>query len=209
MRDLVKQGAQQPATGCQHGDDGDDTADYRDHAAAELEVVASRRERGGERQEGHERRSWKSSMLKASRPWVRFSSDRSVNCCRRMAVELMAMAPPTTIATSQESPSSLPMMANTAAVAPTCAEPRPKTSRRIANHPRQREFQAQSEEQEGDAELRKLPCRAGIRHDVQGTGSEDDTNDEVGECGREADTTRQRHKEDGACEEYEDLGKRR
>ena len=81
---------------------------------------------------GTKARSWKRSMLKASRPWVRLSSARSVSWCRRMAVELMASAPPTTIAAGQGMPPSRASTENAAAVAATCAEPRPNTSRRMA-----------------------------------------------------------------------------
>ncbi len=71
-------------------------------------------------------------MLKASRPWVRLISPRSVSACRMIAVELMAMAPPTSEAMSQGKPKPRAISANTAMVAPTCSAPSPNTSRRIA-----------------------------------------------------------------------------
>ena len=82
---------------------------------------------------GTNARSWNSSIAKASRPWVRLSSERSVSCCSRMAVELMAIAPPSTIATSHGTPSRCATSANTLAVTLTCSAPRPNTSRRMAS----------------------------------------------------------------------------
>ena len=95
--------------------------------------VLARREHGAERQERHEGQVLEQQHAKASRPWVRLSSARSVSCCSRIAVELMATAPPSTMATSQRRPSRWPSSANTAAVAATCAAPSPNTSRRMAS----------------------------------------------------------------------------
>src|SRR5439155_1114684 len=78
---------------------------------------------------------WTTRLLTASRPWVRWSSARSVSCCSRMAVELIATAPPSTIAMSHAMPSRWPKSANTPAVAMTWAAPSPSTSRRMASMP--------------------------------------------------------------------------
>ena len=119
------------------------------------------------------------------------------------------MAPPTTIATSQRQSQRL---ADDGEHGRRGADLRGAEAEHLAphgQHARQRELQAQGEQQEGHPELGELPCRAGVRHDVQGVGTEDDSNHQVGERGREADTTRQRHQEDGACEENEDQSERR
>ena len=81
---------------------------------------------------GTKARSWNNNTPKAMRPWVRLISDCSVSCCRMIAVELIAIAPPIAIAGKGAVPSNQAMPATAVAVSTTCAVPMPNTSLRIA-----------------------------------------------------------------------------
>ena len=99
--------------------------------------------------------SWNSTTLKASRPCVRLSSARSVSCCTMSTVELMATTPPITMLCAQSMPNRCAMSATTAAVPNTCSAPEAEHLAAQRHHARPREFQAQREQQEDDAELRQ------------------------------------------------------
>ena len=77
-------------------------------------------------------RSWNSSTPKARRPCVRLSSSCSVSWRSTIAVEDIATAPPSRIATGSARPIAQPTAATTAVVPPTCRPPSVNTSPRIA-----------------------------------------------------------------------------
>jgi hypothetical protein len=93
-------------------------------SAAAIEVASA--------SSGAKARSWNSTMPSASRACVRASSSWSPSWRITIAVEDIATAPPSTIATGSVAPSAQTAAPTTAVVMSTCSPPTPSTSDFIA-----------------------------------------------------------------------------
>ncbi len=76
------------------------------------------------------------------------------------------------------------------------------------DHARQRELQAEGEQEEDDPELREQPRRLGVRHDAEGMRPQGQADDQVAHGRREAEPASHADDEYGAGQKYENLRQR-
>ncbi len=144
-----------------------------------------------------------------SRPWGVSSWMRSARMRMTIAVDDMAIAPPTASAPCHGAPTRA-AAANTApSVSTTWAKPSPNTRlAAVENSLGQAEFQPDGEHQEHDAEFRKMPPFVGVGNPRQCKGSHGDTDQEISEQRRQLQPAKEHHDEHRARQQDQHQFKR-
>ena len=208
--DLVEQRPQQPAPGRQHRDDRQHAADDR-HQRSRLScswsspgASAAPRARNGTKA-----RSWNSSIANASRPWVRLSSARSVSCCSRIAVELMATAPPSTMRDQPAQAEQVRRGARTPRrCRPPAAAPSPNTSRRMASMRGSENSRPSVNSRKATPSSASSRVTPGVGDHPERVRAEHQPDRQVGDQGRQCQATHHGHQEHRAGEEDQGLRER-
>ena len=159
-RDLVEQRPQHPAAEHQHDEQCEDRAS--DHAEQPLPAPASRRPSPiavASASSGTNARSWNSRMPTASRECVRLISSWSPSWRRMIAVDDIASAPPTTIATAGSSPSAHAVAADRRRREQHLQAADAEHLGLHRDHARKRELESEREDEEHDADLRERARR--------------------------------------------------